>query len=214
VRNFLCLLGWSSKDDRQKLDIDEVIKLFTWDHLNRAPARFDLEKCLWLNSEYLTEASEARFLAWSESWLAKHPPPDGVVMKAGQLEAALRLLKPKIKHLPELHEHLSMLFNPRHPIEPEARAKAVARPEVPGALRDLATRFGTMDSGAWDSVSVKAAIEGSAAAAGLKSGVLMFPLRVALTGSGHGADLLPALEIIGKEAVVDRLNGRIPDLFR
>ena len=213
MRNFLCLLGWSSKDDRQKLAIEDVIELFTWDHLNRAPARFDLEKCLWLNSEYLAEAGEAQFIAWAESWLANHPPPDGVIMTAGQLEAALRLLKPKIKHVPELHEHLSMLFNPQHGIEPDARAKVADKPEVRAALADVAARFASIDPGAWTSATVKAAIESAAAAAGIKSGALMFPLRVAVTGAGHGADLLPALEIIGKDAVIDRLNRRLPLLF-
>jgi glutamyl-tRNA synthetase len=213
VRNFLCLLGWSSKDDRQKLAIDEVIHLFTWDHLNRSPARFDLEKCLWLNSQYLAEAGEAQFLAWSEAWLASHPPPEGVVMTAGQLEAALRLLKPKIKHLPELHEHLSMLFNPDHPVEAEARAKATSRPEVGPALIDLAGRFGSIEPGAWTVAALKSEIESAAAAAGVKSGSLMFPLRVALTGAGHGADLVPAIEIIGKSAAIDRLSRRLPMLF-
>jgi glutamyl-tRNA synthetase len=213
VRNFLCLLGWSSKDDRQKLPIEEIIELFTWEHLHRAPARFDLEKCLWMNSEYLAEASEARFLEWSESWLAKNPPPDGVMMTAGQLEAALRLLKPKIKHLPELHAHLSMLFNPYHEAEPDACAKAAAKSEVRTALAELAGRFAVIEPGAWTGPAIKAAIESAAAAVGMKPGALMFPLRVAVTGTGHGADLVPALEIIGKAATIDRIERRLPLLF-
>ena len=46
VRNYLCLLGWSPKDDREKMPIEEVIKLFDYEHLNHSNAKFDMEKCV------------------------------------------------------------------------------------------------------------------------------------------------------------------------
>src|ERR1044071_9550290 len=61
VRNVLCLLGWSPNADREKLDLDEVVRIFDLSKVHRKNAAFDLEKCTWLNGEYLRELSDDRF---------------------------------------------------------------------------------------------------------------------------------------------------------
>src|SRR3954469_4048957 len=61
VRNFLCLLGWAPKDDREKLDLAEVVQLFDLAKVHRKNTAFDLEKCTWLNGEYVRELSDDRF---------------------------------------------------------------------------------------------------------------------------------------------------------
>ena len=53
VRNYLCLLGWSPKDNREIISIEEVIHLFELKQINRRNAAFDLAKCFWLNGQYL-----------------------------------------------------------------------------------------------------------------------------------------------------------------
>src|SRR4029078_2911504 len=61
VRNYLCLLGWSPKDDREKLDIDEIIRIFDLKNTGRSSATFDPDKLHWLNGEYTRELSDDRF---------------------------------------------------------------------------------------------------------------------------------------------------------
>ena len=53
VANYLCLLGWSPKDNREKLSLDEVASLFELDKVNRRNAAFDPDKCFWLNGQYV-----------------------------------------------------------------------------------------------------------------------------------------------------------------
>src|SRR5215471_17991159 len=52
VDNYLCLLGWSPKDNREKLSLAEVVELFDLPQVLRHNARFDFEKLLWLQGEY------------------------------------------------------------------------------------------------------------------------------------------------------------------
>src|SRR5689334_19536121 len=61
VVNYLCLLGWSPKNNREKVSIQEVIELFDLPQILRHNARFDINKLLWLNGEYLRETSQDRF---------------------------------------------------------------------------------------------------------------------------------------------------------
>ena len=57
VRNYLCLLGWSPKDNREKLDIDEIIRIFDIKNIGRSSATFDPDKLHWLKAN--TRASSA-----------------------------------------------------------------------------------------------------------------------------------------------------------
>ena len=61
VRNYLCLLGWSPKDNREKIEIEEVVRLFELEKVHRKNASFDLDKCTWLNGEYVRELDDERF---------------------------------------------------------------------------------------------------------------------------------------------------------
>ena len=61
VRNYLCLLGWSPKDNREILETSEVIELFELEKVNRRNAAFDLDKCYWLNGQYVARMSLEHF---------------------------------------------------------------------------------------------------------------------------------------------------------
>src|SRR5437868_10401658 len=61
VRNYLCRLGWSPKDNREKIDIGEVVRLFELEKINRRNATFDPDKLHWLNGEYAHELSDSEF---------------------------------------------------------------------------------------------------------------------------------------------------------
>ena len=61
VQNYLCLLGWSPKDNREKLDIDEIIRIFDLKNIGRSSATFDPDKLHWLNGEYARELSDEKF---------------------------------------------------------------------------------------------------------------------------------------------------------
>lgn len=205
VINYLCLLGWSSKDDREKLPIQEVIALFDWEHINRSPSKFDYTKCLWLNSQYLAELSEADYLERARNWAEQHILP--LCTAAGDsLTPALMLIKPKLKHIPELREHLTMLFDPSAPMDPASTAKLAAQVNARENLAKLLKHLSSTDP--WTQDSIQQAIAATAAEAGIKPGALMFPLRLLVTGAPHGVDLLPALALLGQDAILTRVTTR------
>jgi len=206
VRNFLCLLGWSPKDDRTKLPIEEVIALFDWGHLNHSPAKFDIDKCLWLNSQYLSEKSSAAFAELAHAYFARHrhrwsDEP------SSRLDTALALLQPKVKSLPELDAHLAMLLDDDAPLEAEARAKVLAKPGTLDQLDTVAAGLAAY-GGPWKADAIKQSVQETADSLGVKIGALLFPLRIALTGASHGADLMPALEMLGRDTAVARVQRR------
>ncbi len=104
-----------------------------------------------------------------------------------------------------------MLFDDHAPMEADARAKVLAKPGTLDQLEAVAAALESHD-GPWSADAIKAVVQQTADALGVKIGALLFPLRVAVTGAGHGADLMPALELLGRETVVGRVRHRVQAL--
>lgn len=205
VRNYLCLLGWSPKDDREILGTEEILPLFRWEHMNHSNAKFDLEKCRWMNAQYLARKSPEAFAGLAREWLATAPEAEKFKNDA-RLDGALPLIQPKVKGVPEIAEHLPMLLDGDAPVAEEAKAKVTAQPDAPARLRTLLAHLDSVTD--WTGPAIQAAIAAAAAELKVKPGALMFPLRVLATGQAHGVDLLPALEWLGKSETLARARKR------
>ena len=203
VCNYLCLLGWSPKDDREVLPLDEVQRLFDWEHVNHHNAKFDLEKCRWMNGEYVKQQSDDTFIAACRAWLSGKSLP-----QTAALDAFLRLIKPKVRIVAEIAEHLTMLCDAGAPVAEDVRVKMNALPDTAAKLTALTGHLDALIH--WNREHLQDGVALAAAELNVKPGALMFPLRVAITGQGHGADLLPVLEILGKAETVARLKARTP----
>jgi glutamyl-tRNA synthetase len=202
VCNYLCLLGWSPKDNREKLELDEVVRLFELEKVHRKNAAFDLEKCIWLNGEYVRELSDERFQELGRQALAKAGidlskfPPDYV-------RAALETCKGKFKLFSELPAYCGFYFIDDFQYNPEGAAKHF----VPGNKPHLlAVREAFAGLEPFDAANLETRLKATAAQLGVKVGALVHPTRLAVTGSNAGPSLYHLLEILGKEKILARLD--------
>ena len=200
VMNYLCLLGWNPKDDREKLSLEEILALFDWDHLNSSNAKFGLEKCQWLNGQYLAELTPEQFAEAALPFAPEGTPP-----------ALLPLVQQKVRLLSEVKEWLRPILEDDFPTDPEAAGKVTSNPDTSANLEAVATALSGI--GEWTQDSIKDAVATTATALGTKPGKLMFPLRVASTGVAQGTDLLATLELLGQERTVARIRNRITSIF-
>src|SRR5439155_17401653 len=109
VVNYLSLLGWSPKGNREKISLAEVIELFDLPQILRANARFDLAKLNWLNGEYLREMSDDRFYELSIRALSRAGLDTGKY-PAPYVKAALDTCKGKVKLFGELPAYAGFYF--------------------------------------------------------------------------------------------------------
>ena len=93
VRNYISLLGWNPKDEREKMNIDEIIELFDFPGINKGNSRFDEKKLSALNAEYLRELNIESFTFLARPLLNEA----GVVSESAikTLQAVLTLCQPK-----------------------------------------------------------------------------------------------------------------------
>ena len=202
VRNFLCLLGWSPKDDREKLDLSEVVKMFDLAKVHRKNAAFDLEKCTWLNGEYLRELSDEQFREMGRQALER-AGFDLSRFSPEYIRAALDTCKGKFRIFAELTSYGGFYFREDFPYNPESVAKHFVA-ENKSRLEAVRSAFAKLE--AFDAANLEKSLKGTAANLALKVGALVHPTRLAVTGSNAGPSLYHLLEILGKEKVLARLD--------
>ncbi len=196
------MLGWSPKDNREKIEIDEVIRLFELGKIHRKSASFDLEKCTWLNGEYLRGLSDDRFQEFARQSLERA----GVELSSFSPEyihAALETCKGKVRIFSELPGYCGFYFRDDF----EYNAESVAKHFIPeNKPRLTAVRDAFAASEKFDAGSLETALKAVAANLGVKVGVLVHPARLAVTGSNAGPSLYHLLEVLGREKVLARLD--------
>ena len=204
MRNYLCLLGWSPKENREIISTEEVVALFELGNINRRNAAFDLDKCFWINGQYLLAMDLARYAELAIPFLEKV----GITWPTWEaLEKVLAIVKPKVKLLKDLPEWVGYFFNDSFPFDEAAVAKSLTGPlavERLSALRDAYSALAT-----WDLASLETALKETAGNLGAKVGELVHPARVAASGRSVGPGLYEMLEVLGKERTLARFEAGI-----
>ncbi len=239
VRNYLCLLGWSPKDNREKIDIAEVVKLFELEKINRRNAAFDLDKCFWLNGQYIAQMSLDRFIELARPFLKKA----GIdISDENYLRAVMSIVKEKIKLLGDvpaewirsngnhsasagysgysggaktesptgISGYSRYFFTEDYEFDPSAVEKVFGKPEAAERLIALGNEYGKIEN--WNLEALESTLKNLAQKLGCKTGDLVHLARVAVSGRSVGPSLYHMLEVMGKERVLKRFDRLISQL--
>lgn len=198
VVNFIALLGWNSKTEQEIFTLSELAGLFTLENVNRSPARFDIEKCKWVNQQHLATLGVEDFATAAQPFVEAQGLP-----LTADYQAVIAAVKDKVRLFSEVPAAVDFLLKDDFGYDAEAVTKVRGNAAAAGLLAALATAFSSITD--WSADAAKAALAETAQAAGAKSGQLMFPLRVALSGRAHGPDLGDILNLLGRDRCVARL---------
>lgn len=202
VTNYLCLLGWSPKGNREKVPMKEVIELFDLPQILRHNARFDLNKLHWLNGEYVREMDADRFHELAVHALARV----GINTNQHDLDyvkAALDTCKAKIKLFSEVTTFGGFYFQDEIELDP-ATVKTDFPEENKPHLEKLREALSKLEDFGADKLGQT--LKAVAAQTGAPISGLVHPLRVACTGRAVGPSLYHLLEVLGQERVLARLD--------
>ena len=203
VRNYIALLGWNPKDEREKMDIDEIIELFDFPGINKGNSRFDEKKLSALNTEYLREMPIETY-----TWLARP-----ILHSAGVIEedadedyiqSVLKLCQGKARGLDDLADFCRYFFQDDYTLDEKVGAKIAKKADPKELIAEiLPVLEGVAD---FDADHLQASLEAHAESKGAKVFAYFPALRYALSGQGGGPDLLPMLAVLGQEQVLGRLK--------
>ena len=206
--NFLCLVGWSPKDDREKMTRQELVDAFSLEGIHRHNAVVNFTdadpfdpKVVWLNSEYIR--------AMPVDDLAERLLPfvcaAGFSVDRTRMRKITPLIQERIKLLRDVLTAADFFFvselapyDPAELIPQKADAGLTLRVLEKGREVLAAVEF-THDS-------LEAALRGAAQSLGIKTGTMFQPIRVAVCGRKNAPPLFATLEVLGRDASLHRIE--------
>ena len=202
--NFLCLLGWNPKDDREKIPIEEVIRLFDLPGVNQSNARFDEKKLAHMNMAYLLELPLDQFVEKAREYFTRHGTFAGGSPDDAYLREVLAISQPKIKGIDELPAYTAYFFTENFAIDAKAREKVFKKGDPLLRLRELAALLATADFSS-DTV-LEEAIKQLAEKQGCGFGDYQAIARLAVSGTNVGPSLTAMFRVMGRERVLARIE--------
>jgi glutamyl-tRNA synthetase len=203
MRNYLMLLGWGPKGDREILPFDEMVDEFDIHDVNPAPAFFDVKKLRAFNGEYIRALSADEFARACGPWLV----PDRAPWPADRFEPAVfaelaPLAQTRVTLLPEIVPMVDFAFLP-DPVDDEGSwTKAMKEP----AAEVLAAVLAAYADVPWQAAELRERLEQIGESFGLSLGKAQAPVRVAVTGRTVGLPLFESLQVLGREESLRRIR--------
>lgn len=210
--NFLCLLGWSPKDDREKMPLKDIVAAFDFPGINSGNARFDEQKLAHMNQAYLLELSLDRYVQMARDYFERQGTFARGWPDAEYLRAVVEISQPKVKAIEELPEYTAYFFTEEFPIDPKAKTKIFKKGNPPARVRELLEWQGDAD------FSSDERLESSLTAWAEKSGVgvgeYIHAGRLAVSGRNVGPGFYSLLRVLGRDRVRARIERFLaqPDL--
>ncbi len=199
--NFMALLGWSPGEDREILSREEMIQLFSVDRLNSSAAVFDREKLLWMNAQYISRLSAQELMPHLGPFLE----PVGLAdADPERLAAAVELYRTRARTLKEIAELVVPYFQESLAYDPAACAKFFKDSDLPALLDNLRDRYTALPG--FTKEALEAELRALADERGVKAGVLIHPVRMALSGAAGGPPLFDLVELMGRESTQRKMT--------
>ena len=203
ITNYIALLGWCPKNSETEFfTLDELKAAFTIDGVSKSPAVFDFEKLLWFNGEYIHKLDDEAFKSLVTPFIKTEIPAS--INK----EKMFALLKTRISKLSDMDERMEffitlpdydkeLFLNKKNKIADFEIVKTVLTEALP-ILSDVES---------FDNDSLFAALIPLAEKLGIKTGTLMWCIRIAVSGlSATPGGATEIMEVIGKDESIARIN--------
>lgn len=206
VINFLALLGWNPGSDQEFFSVDELIHVFSLERVNKAGARFDIEKARWLNQQYIKNLPADELGKYLMNDLEKA----GIKADKERVERIADAYRERITFPHEIAEKSRYFFYP-----PEEYDEKIIRKKWNEEVADVLGRYAgrlSAHEGSFTALKAKDMLSEILEEKGMGLGKVMQALRVAVTGESSGVDLMLTIEILGPAEVSERIRSAIETL--
>lgn len=200
VVNFLALLGWNPGDNSEVMTINELIDKFSFEHCSKSGAKFDYQKGIWFNHEYLQKKDNAQ-LATLFKPILRSRGIEGFTDE--YIASALGMVKGRANLIPDLWDQADFFFK-----APEAYAEKDVKKrwsaETPAIMEELIGVLESIDD--MTSANAEKITLDWIASKGYHLGNVMNAFRLAVVGACRGPHMFDITELMPKDEVVSRIR--------
>ena len=208
--NYLMTLGWAPQGETEIVPWSKIQDEFRLEDVNHSPAFFDLKKLAAFNGEYIRAMSLDDFITACQPWLTGVEVPWSPAQYRPEVFRALaELVQTRIVTLSEVPQLVDFMFLDAPLVDEASWSKTFGSADGVAMLRSGRDALVSCD---WNAEALKSAVEAAGSNLGLKLGKAQAPIRVAVTGRTVGPPLFEALELLGRDAVMKRLDAALAKL--
>lgn len=202
VINFLAFLGWNPGTERELYSLDELVPLFDITKCSKAGARFDYQKGIWFNHEYILAKSAEEIAALFAPIVRSHVPAE----TDERITDVVRMMKDRVSFVSELWPLCSFFFEAPAAYDEKTRKKRW-KEDSAQQMAELADLLETIDD--FSIESQERIVEEWIAAKEYKLGNIMNAWRLTLVGEGKGPGMFDISAFLGKQETIDRMRRAI-----
>ncbi|HEY6902592.1 MAG TPA: glutamate--tRNA ligase [Puia sp.] len=196
--NLLAMLGWNDGTGQELFTIDELIERFNMERVHKGGAKFDFEKAKWFNHEWIKKLPAAAYRHQVQELFAAQ----GIATDT-KFERVLELVKERCTLLPDFVQQASFFFQAPATID-TASVKPKWNEHKNQFFAELVRQL-QLEVG-WDAHTLENNFKEMAAAATIKPGDLLMPLRVMLVGAKFGPHVFDIVEVLGRDETIKRIK--------
>jgi glutamyl-tRNA synthetase len=211
VVNILALLGWHPSDNQEMFSMDELIQAFSLEKVSKSGAKFDVNKAFWFNQQYLNKFDNQVVLEmiqteWENSY--------GVLDSDSKKEFVLKiisLIKEKVQFAKQIVPSAHFFYN-----RPSSYDDQVVQKKWKENTSELLQKLGSyfISNHASNASDFENQFKMYCDETGIKSGEVLQPLRVSVSGEAMGPPIFEILDMLGNQEVMDRINACVDKLSK
>lgn len=203
VANMLALLGWHPSDNRELFSMDELIEAFSLEKVSKSGAKFDVQKAFWFNQQYLQKKSTAEVA----SMIKPQMLASGYEATDAYLEQVVVLMREKVQFARDIISEGTYFFATPDTYDTDVVSKKW-KPETGNHIVGIRLKFSALAENA-TALDYENAFKAYCEENAVKTGELLQPLRLAVSGKGAGAPIWEMIALIGRNNILLRLENAI-----
>lgn len=203
--NFITLLGWSPKGENEIFNKREFIKQFDPARLSKSPAAFDQKKLEWINNQYIKKADRDTLLDLAlnnlqeASLVDEHPTPENMEW----VRQLVNIYSVQMSYTKQIVDMAKIFFEEAKDLSDE-EIEEIKNDDGRGVIEEFKKQLDLIPR--FTSVQIMNAIQATRKATGIKGRKLFMPIRIATTRSMVGPGIGEAMELLGKERVLEHID--------
>lgn len=204
--NYLALVGWSPKDNKEIFSMEELIEEFSFERVSKTGGIFDKDKLDWVNGHHIREYDIDKLTELSIPYLKEAGYIDDkfVKEKYSWIKAMVQTVMESISYLSEIPEKVEVLFDNKVELEDEDALNTLRGEQVPDILNAFKEELNEIEE--IDEEFAKGIMKRIQKSTGVKGKNLYMPTRIALTGNNHGPELVNIIYLLGKQNILNRID--------
>lgn len=199
--NFITLLGWSPVGEEEIFSKEQFIEMFDAKRLSKSPAKFDVDKLMWINNNYIQRLTDDQYFELVKPFMIEAYP--NTEYSEDQLMAIALLYKKQINYGKEIQNLISLFFKDELELDDEA-VEFMKQDGIIPTIDLLSEKITNLPELTVE--NFKATLKEIQAELGVKGKMLFMPSRIATTGQMHGPELGDTVALLGKTKVLANIQ--------